>query len=621
MIHDSAEWVIFPFGKYKGYSLAHIIRNDYGYCQWILGKEDYSPIWKEAVRLACNNEDIDHLDLNRKKGHKPSDGEVEKKNVVEIIEKNRTTAKLFMPFDRSLIAKFKETIDGRKWNMDEKCWEFPIVQLPRVVDLIKTFEIKVSPKIKKMYAAVVEEEKTRREIREKEDTDFKIDGLKLDLYPFQKVGVEFATQTKGRCLIADQPGLGKTVQAIAYAQMNGLKTLIVCPLSVVLNWKKEIYKFTGKGAAVWSSNDVEGHLNHQFHIINYDAVRKASEVLREIDYDLLVCDEATALKNRNTLRYKSILGSYRERRKFPGIKTKHVIFLTGTPVMSRPIEAFTLLNFLDKERFNNFYHFSQRYGGWKGQPVRNLAELHDRTKDLTIRRKKTEVFDEFPDKQRNDLFVELEPSERRKYDELLRDLFGQWKFNGKPTVSTMPALQIFLAHQKIPRLLEIIEEYLDNDRPILIFCCFIEPLTRLYKELGSDIAGLYHGGMKKEDRQQVVDDLSEGRKKVGLFSVKAAGMGIDGLQKTIDTVVFLDRDWVPATHEQAEDRTHRIGQKNAVQVYYMTIANTIDEYMSDILKEKQKIAAEIVDGELIEAINNKSYFGELIARMRQEADF
>ena len=76
-----------------------------------------------------------------------------------------------------------------------------------------------------------------------------------------------------------------------------------------------------------------------------------------MDFDLLICDEATFLKNRNTLRFKSILGSWRERKKYPGIKTDHIIFLTGTPVMSRPIEAFTLLNVLDRERFNNFYHF------------------------------------------------------------------------------------------------------------------------------------------------------------------------------------------------------------------------------------------------------------------------
>ena len=619
MIHGSSEWVIFPFGKYKGYSLAHVLRNDYQYLHWIANKEGYSKVWQDAVRLAMNNEDISALDLPRKQGVGYTPAE-KSKTVVEIVEKGTKTCKLFMPYDKSLIAKFKQTIDGRKWNGEEKCWEFPLVHLPRVVDLIKTFEIKVSPKIKKAYAALLEEEKARREIRAKDDTDFEVAGLKTPLYPFQKVGVEFAERTGGRCLIADQPGLGKTAQAIAYAQLHGLRTLIVCPLSVVINWQKEIKKFTGKGACVWNTKGTEGHLNHQFHVTHYDAVRKIGHILRDAGYDLLVCDESTHLKNRNTLRYKSLLGSYKERRKYPGIKTKHVIFLTGTPVMSRPVEAFTLLSFLDNQRFNNFYHFTQRYGGWKGDPTRNLSELHERTKDLTIRRKKLEVFDEFPEKQRNDLFVELDVDEKRNYKTLLDDLFGQWRFNGKPTIGTMPALQIFLAHQKIPRLLEIIEEYLDNDRSILIYCCFIQPLKRLKEELG-DKAALFYGDMSPDERQVVIDDLASGKTKVGLFSLKAGGMGIDSLQQSIDTVVFLDRDWVPANHEQAEDRLHRIGQKNAVQVYYMTIADTIDEYMSDILTEKQKICAEIVDGEIIEAINNKSFFGEFLKRLAKENEF
>ena len=543
------------------------------------------------------------------------------KPVVEFIEKGRKTLQIYLPYNKYHIFQLKTHLDGRKWNGDDKCWEIPLVQLPRAVELFKnSHEIKVTPKVKKKYAELIEEEAARREIREKEDTDFEVPGLKLDLYPFQKVGVEFADRTGGRCLIADQPGLGKTAQAIAYAQLHGLKTLVVCPLAVVINWQKEIKKFTGKGSAVWSKKGIEGHQNHQFHLINFDRVRKVDHILRQVGYDLLVVDEATYLKNRNTLRYKSLLGSYKERRKYPGLKTDRVIFLTGTPVMSRPVEAFTLLSFLDNQRFSHFYHFTQRYGGWRGEPPKNLSELHERTKDLVIRRKKAEVFDEFPDKQRNDLYVELEPAEKKEYKKLLDDLFGQWRFSGKPTIGTMPALQIFLAHQKIPRLLEIIEEYLDNDRSILVFCNFIEPLTRLKEELG-DVASLYHGSMKQDERQAVVDSLSEGKTKVGLFSIKAAGMGIDGLQKQIDTVVFIDRDWVPATHEQAEDRTHRIGQKNAVQVYYMTIADTIDEYMSEILKEKQKICAEVVDGEIIEAINNKSFFGEFIKRLAKENDF
>ena len=95
----------------------------------------------------------------------------------------------------------------------------------------------------------------------------------------------------------------------------------------------------------------------------------------------------------------------------------------------------------------------------------------------------------------------------------------------------------------------------------------------------------------------------------------AAGMGIDGLQHQIDTVVFLNCDWVPANHEQAEDRTHRIGQKGQVQVYYMLCADTIDEYMRDILKEKQQVADLVVDGALVTPERSKSYFKEFVKKL------
>jgi SWI/SNF-related matrix-associated actin-dependent regulator 1 of chromatin subfamily A len=356
-------------------------------------------------------------------------------------------------------------------------------------------------------------------------------------------------------------------------------------------------------------------LNNQFHIVHYDAVAKVAAELRKQEFDLLVCDEATYLKNRQTIRAKSVLGSYKERRKYPGIKTKYCLFLTGTPVMSRPIEAFALLNFLDKERFNNFFHFTQRYGGWKGDAPRNLQDLHDRTKDLVIRRKKEQILTELPAKQRNDLYVELTKDEQKQYKELLREVFGKWKVE-KPSIGHMPKLQAFLIEKKMPRLVEMIDEFLDNDKPILIFSNYIAPLKFLEEHYG-DKSAILTGEMNSKERQKSIDRLTNGEAKVGLFSLMAAGMGIDGLQKQIDTVVFLNCDWVPANHEQAEDRTHRIGQKSQVQVYYMLCADTIDEYMRDILKEKQQVADLVVDGALVTPERSKSYFKEFVSKISQ----
>ena len=615
-MHPSAEHAILTFGKFKGYSLAHVYYNNQSYLQWMTTTLGLPEVWKEAAQLTLKGEDISHLKIA--KTNNPSSSNSPKTSTdtaVTIHLKDSKTAVVVMPYNLTLMAKFKYEVDGRKWNGVEKWWEFPAVHLPKAFNVFGEQNIKCDDKVLNILSKLRDRREDLDEIRVKEDVDFTIKGMKLDLYNYQRVGVSFIERADGRCLVADAPGLGKTAQAIGFAQHKNLKTVIVCPLSVVVNWQREIKKFTGKESTVWDSKSYTGKLNAQFHICHYDAVGKVVNDLRKQEFDLLVCDEATYLKNRQTIRAKSILGSYKERRKYPGIKTKYCLFLTGTPVMSRPIEAFALLNFLDKERFSNFFHFTQRYGGWKGEAPRNLQDLHDRTKDLVIRRKKEQILTELPAKQRNDLYVELTKDEQKQYKEMLREVFGRWKVE-KPTIGHMPKIQGFLIEKKIPRLIEMIDEFLDNDKPILIFSNYLAPLKFLQEQYGEKSA-ILTGEMNSKERQKSIDRLTNGEAKVGLFSLMAAGMGIDGLQKQIDTVVFLSLDWVPANHEQAEDRTHRIGQTSQVQVYYMLCADTIDEYMRDILKEKQKVADLVVDGALVTPERSKSYFKEFVSKISQ----
>ena len=612
-MHPSLDEVIFTWGKYKGHTLGTVRRSAPQYLQWMSTTVGIPPAWIEAAKRALTDDDVSDLSLPRTKlSYVPQEKQEEKSGPIEISLVDSKTAYIIMPYNKLLLEQFKYEIDGRKWNGEQKYWEFPAVHLPKLQKLFPTATF--SDSAKKLLGKLTERREHLDEIRELEDTNFEIPGLQLKLYPYQRVGVRFVDRAGGRCLIADAPGLGKTVQAIAYGQLHNLKTLIVCPLSVVVNWQREIKKFTGKESTIWDSKGYDGHLGNQFHISHYDAIAKNNGWLRDQQFDLLVCDEATYLKNRQTIRAKSILGSYKERRKYPGIKTKYCIFLTGTPVMSRPIEAFALLNFLDKDRFNNFFHFTQRYGGWKGQAPMNLQDLHDRTKDLVIRRKKEQVLKEMPSKQRNDLYVELTKDEKKEYNGLLREMFGKWKMEGKPSVQHMPKLQGFLIEKKLPRLIEMIDEFIDNDRSILIFSCYIKPLKFLLEHYG-DKAALLTGEMGRNDRQASIDRLTSKQAKVGLFSLRAAGMGIDGLQHVMDTVVFIDMGWLPAEHEQAEDRTHRIGQKSQVQAYYMVCEGTIDEYMRDILKEKQEVADIIVDGALVTPERNKSMFKEFVKRI------
>lgn len=601
--------VIISFGKHKGKSLGFLLDSDPSYVLW-MSNAKMPGDWSEAARRVIAGEPVTELNLP-KSTYNPKNLNVTmyvgKKNLIHIT----------FAYDKELLERFKFEIDGRKWDAEERCWTVPAPQVVKMVELFGgPANITADAETKKLYR----EEKARRihldEIRDKDDTELVVD-TKLDLYPYQKVAVEFINRAGGRAMVADQMGLGKTATAIGYAHHKSLKTLVICPKSVVVGWTREIERFTGKKATVWTSTGKLGRIDAQYHIINYDIVEKRADELRAAEFDLLVCDEATFIKNRKTKRAKSILGDYKQRRLFPGIKTKHVIFLTGTPVMNRPVEAFVLLNFLDSARFNNFFHFTQKYGGWRGEDPRNLDDLHHRTKDLIIRRLKKDILSELPPKQRNDLFVELTPTEMKEYNVLLNKLFRKWKSLGKPTIAEMPAIQNYLIEKKMPRLIEMVDEMLEQDRGVLIYSCYVDPLKKLVKHYG-DKAALVYGQMNTTQRQKSIDALKNGTAKVGCFSIGAGAMGIDGLQQSIDTVIFLDQYWVPSIHEQAEDRLFRIGQTKQVSAYYMICPGTVDEYMSDLLRDKLTVVETIVDGKLITGASTKSIFKDFVKRLKHD---
>ena len=613
MTHQSAYDVVFTFGKYKGSSIGYVADQFPRYLVW-LRDSSLPEVWRTAADLTIQGKSLEKLKLPKIRRVVASTSQ-KGSQAAGIVIKDKKTAAVKFPYDVEILNRIKAEIDGRTWNQKARCWEFPIVHLPKVVNIFGGIDkLKTSPKVQKAYLREIQRRKDLDEIRNRDDTEINVSGLKLPLYPFQNVGVEFVIRAGGRAMIADQMGLGKTVQAIGFALKEKCKTLIVCPKSITLQWADEIKKFTGKNTTIWTTQTTEGHGNNQFHVINYDAVRKRFDELKKIKWDLLVCDEATNLKNRRTLRAKSLLGSWKERRKYPGIKTKYVLFLTGTPVLNRPVEAYHLLSFLDSQRFKNFYHFIGRYGGWMGEEPKNLKELHERTKDVIIRRLRKKVQPELPGKQRNDILIQLDKNERKGYDELLQDLFRTWHFNGKATVSTMPTIQGFLSEKKLGRLREIIDEFLDNDRSILIFSIYIDPLKKLKEEYG-DQAELLYGDTSAKERRAIIKRLQEGKSKVALFGLHSGGMGLDGLQYMMDTVIFLNMDWVPGIHEQAEDRTDRIGQTEKVQVFYMICNDTIDGDMRKLLDEKQKVIDTIADGKLLSLERERSTFKEFVKRL------
>lgn len=596
---------IIPFGKYKGRAIEDIITFDRGYVRWMAEnmKGEFADV---AVKLLKPTLPSSILTPKKPASHKIT---------VSLFKKD--TVAVSFPFNQLIINKLKSGVDGAKWNATNSHWQIPTAKLPELIKEFGFENITGDEASFKEYQAELTRRKDLETIRAKTDTVIDIKGLKITLRDYQRVAVEYALRSDGRFLLADEPGVGKTFSAIAFALATNSKTLIVCPKSVKENWRRQIRRATGKEATVWSSEGKEGRIDATYHIINYDIVETHFKQLKDAGFDLLVADEATHLKNRKTKRAMALLGDWKQRKKYPGIKTKYVIFLTGTPILNRPIEAFSLLNFIDNSRFSNFYHFVERYGGWMGQESRNLDELRDRTKDLILRRKLKDVVKELPDKQRTDVFVTLDTKEKKEYNKLLDELFAKWGASQKPGLTQMQKLESFLISKKLPRVKELIDSYLDNDNPILIFSTRIDPLKELKEHYG-DKAVMLDGSITNEKkRQQVIDKLIAGEAKVGLFSLTAGSMGIDGLQEQISNVVFLNMWWTPAVHEQAEGRAYRQGQKMPVNVYYMVCTDTVDEYMREILQEKQDIIDTVMDGELLNNVRGKSFFKQFINLIRR----
>ena len=269
MLHPSANNAILTFGKFKGHSIAHVYYNNQSYLQWMIDTVGIPEVWKDAAKLTLKGEDISHLKIA--KTNNPT--------VTHTQKTSTDTAVSVMPYNPTLMAKFKYEIDGRKWNGEEKWWEFPAVHLPKAFAVFGEANIKCDDKTLKLLEKLKDRREDLDEIRVQDDIEFKIDGMQLQLYPYQRVGVKFVERADGRCLIADAPGLGKTAQAIGYAQYKKLKTIIVCPLSVVVNWQREIKKFTGKDATIWDSKHYFVKLNAQFNIVHYDAVAKVEDEL------------------------------------------------------------------------------------------------------------------------------------------------------------------------------------------------------------------------------------------------------------------------------------------------------------------------------------------------------
>jgi SWI/SNF-related matrix-associated actin-dependent regulator 1 of chromatin subfamily A len=456
----------------------------------------------------------------------------------------------------------------------------------------------------------------------------------LEYLPYQKAGIAFGVEHEN-LLLADEMGLGKTIQTLGIINALELKTiLVVCPASLKMIWKREAVKWL----VGWTEDDirilqstsafpVDGE--KRLIIINYDITGKFREALRYEEWDLLVCDEAHYMKNQKARRTKEVLG-------FTGKKVKHPIepipaarmaFLTGTPIMNRPVELWSLASALAPGDFSNYWSYVHSYCGahkgpfgWDVSGASNLDELqHKLRASVMIRRLKKDVLLDLPPKLRQ--VIELPPAglEReinaendawkvhaeaeRKLKEIVskaakhenrttyNDSIAELRKGVQARFAEMAAMRQETALKKVPLVTAHVREILEAVDKVVIMAHHHAVVDAIVSDLNgvseyNEPCVSLTGRLGAEERQYSVDRFqNDPTCKVFVGGIQAAGVGITLTASS--TVVFAELDWVPANLSQAEDRCHRIGQHSSVLVQHLVLEGSLDATMAKRLVSKQ----------------------------------
>lgn len=432
----------------------------------------------------------------------------------------------------------------------------------------------------------------------------------------QKEAIEKLASHK-KYILADDMGLGKTTSTvIAALESKAERVLIVCPASLKINWKREIENYTDKSISIiegkkWESAD--------FVIINYDILKnfhdlknKEESIILQEGFDLVVVDEAHYIQNVQAKRTKLINDIINLIGK--------VWLLTGTPMTSRPINYYNLLNLVESPVAYNWMAYVIRYcegyqfnvGNrkvWNVNGSSNLLELRDRTKTHVLRRLKEDILD-LPDKIITPVYLNLKSKD---YEALMGEYYD-WMEDDREkkslTVqfSMLMKVRQVIAENKIKETCEIVENIIEQGKKVIVFTNFTDTLNRIVDHFGKKAVKL-DGKMSKVARQHSVDQFQENDKiKVFVGNLKAAGVGIT-LTKA-EAVVMNDLSFVPSDHSQAEDRAYRYGQKSNVSVFYPIFENSIEGIIYDILSQKKNIFETVMGdnegkGDIMEQIINE----------------
>lgn len=436
-------------------------------------------------------------------------------------------------------------------------------------------------------------------------------GLKLPLYPYQSVGVDYGHRL-GKILNADEMGLGKTVQSLGVVIMrSALPCLIICEKSMRYVWANEIDKFTDQSCVLASKKNARG-LEYSlqsgtcdFYITNYEMVRP---VFYDKDKQLnhlaalfksSIIDESHELKNPRTQRFKNIHGVIEH------MDTR--ICATGTPIVNHTNDLIAQLTLIDRiDEFGGADKFRKKYSKLNSKSLENgrvrdnhgrlLEDLNKKLRSICmIRRLKSNVQNELPDKFRTE--IPLEISNKKAYDsaqnEFITWLHNHGASNGMIN-NTLQAealvkigyLKKISAQGKIEQFKELVTKILGNSQKVIVFCWHLDIVDMLCEQYSHAVS---IDGRVCDEKIQLNKRRFEQDNDCNMIVGTYRKMGKGHTMTAARNVILLEPGWNPMHHDQAEDRSHRVGQKNNVNCYHLIGIDTIDTHIYNIINRKRAL--------------------------------
>ena len=458
------------------------------------------------------------------------------------------------------------------------------------------------------------------------------------LLNFQKEGLDFLLKSSGNALLADEMGLGKTVQTLSYVatEKQTFPLLVIAPLVTLKNWEREIERFLKKksrnGRIIDSSSPSVTLIRTgkskelpktDIYVINYELLFKRNADLANVGIRTVVCDEVHNLRSKTTQKYKSV-------KKLAALPTVlYRIGLSGTPIFNRGSEIWPIIDILKPGLLGSFKEFCEYfcYVNDKGKAIvlenRRASLRNELQKHVMLRRKKSDVLKELKDKVR---YKQVIACDTEYYLEELNKIWKRLEAEQKvaetefsKSASYHRAIQSerqIAGVAKLPHVINYVKDIMEIEESVVVFCHHKVIHKLLHESLQEFSPVSIIGGQSDKLRQDEIDKFQRGESKLMIAGIRAGNVGINLTRAKY--VLFAELDWSPAIHRQAEDRLHRIGQKNTVFAYYLIGNGTLDDHVANILVDKSYEIDAIMDGGSVDNYENKDKAELILAQIQDK---